>query len=111
MNSDSSRHSEIAALVARCTGFEWDAGNIGKNWESHKVTEREAEEVFVNRPIMFTDDTTHSVLEPRYVALSKTNGNRLLSVVFTIRRGDQIRVISAHDMSRKNRKHYGTEQT
>jgi uncharacterized DUF497 family protein len=65
----------------------------------------------VNRPILFSDDIIHSVLEPRYVALSKTNGNRLLSVVFTIRRSEQIRVISAHDMSKKNRRNYGRTQT
>lgn len=71
-------------LVAQCIGFEWDAGNIGKNWESHKVSEAESEEVFLNRPIFFFDDTKHSILETRYSALGKTHGNRLLALVFTI---------------------------
>ncbi len=111
MKNSPSRHAEIAMLVAKCTGFEWDAGNSDKNLKSHNVSDREAEEVFVNRPILFTDDRAHSTLEPRYVALSKSNGNRLLSVVFTIRQGNLIRVISAHDMSKKNRQKYGTQST
>jgi uncharacterized protein len=104
---DSSRHKQIAALVARCTGFEWDAGNSGKNWESHKVADNESEEVFDNAPLMFRDDIEHSMLESRYIALGKTDGNRLVSNVFTIR-GDLIRIISSQDMSRRNRRTYGT---
>jgi uncharacterized protein len=84
MDFDSSRHREIAALVTRCVGFEWDSGNSGKNWESHKVSDRESEEVFGNVPLMFRDDTKHSMLESRYTALGKTDGNRLVSNVFTI---------------------------
>src|ERR1017187_9353853 len=107
MNSDFMRHSEIAPLVAQCTGFEWDAGNSGKNWESHKVSDRESEEVFDNAPLMFRDDTRHSMLESRYIALGKTDGNRLVSNVFTIRE-NLIRIISSQDMSRSNRRTYGT---
>ena len=107
MNSDFTRHAEIGALVMRCVGFEWDSGNSGKNWESHKVEDRESEEVFDNAPLMFRDDTKHSMLESRYIALGKTNGNRLVSNVFTIR-GNLIRIISSQDMSRSNRRTYGT---
>ena len=41
----------------------------------------------------------------RYYALGHTDIDRLLFVVFTVR-GDKIRVISARDMSRKERKVY-----
>lgn len=32
-----------------CTGFEWDAGNLDKNWAKHGVTFWKCEEVFLNR--------------------------------------------------------------
>ena len=38
--------------LARCTGFEGDAGNADKNWELHDVSRREAEEAFFNRPLV-----------------------------------------------------------
>ena len=35
-----------------CTGFDWDDGNSGKNWEKHGVADFEAEEIFFNRPFI-----------------------------------------------------------
>ena len=35
--------------LAACTGFDWDEGNLLKNWEKHGVTAAECEEVFFNR--------------------------------------------------------------
>jgi uncharacterized protein len=61
------------------TGFEWDDGNATKNWERHRVTRAEAEEVFFNRPI-FLMDATPGNREVRYNVLGRTNGDRLLSV-------------------------------
>jgi uncharacterized DUF497 family protein len=77
MNFDSSRHSEIASLIAGCIGFEWDAGNSGKNWESHKVTDRESEEVFQSGPLVFYDDLMHSAEEERFTVLGRNSGNAL----------------------------------
>jgi hypothetical protein len=37
--------------VADCIGFDWDDGNIGKNWTKHRVTDWECEEVFFNQPL------------------------------------------------------------
>jgi uncharacterized DUF497 family protein len=106
----SSRHKAISELVARCHEFEWDKGNVGKNWDSHNVSDSESEEIFYNAPLIFSDDLIHSENESRYIALGKTDRNRLISVVFTIRER-KIRNISAHDMSRKDRKIYGKEET
>jgi len=44
--------------------------------------------------------------EKRYLALGSTNSGRCLTIVFTIRKKNLIRVISARDMSRKERKAY-----
>jgi uncharacterized DUF497 family protein len=86
-------------------GFEWDQGNIEKNWLSHAVTPQEAEQVFFNRPLMFAHDKAHSQVEKRYFVLGQTDRNRLLFIAFTVRKR-RIRVISARDMNRKERKVY-----
>lgn len=91
--------------LAQCTGFEWDAGNAEKNWELHQVSKAECEQVFFNRPIRVAPDEKHSEQEPRRAVLGQTNAGRLLSVVFTIR-GALVRVISARDMSRNERRLY-----
>ena len=91
--------------LAQCTGFEWDDGNTEKNWQLHKVTRAECEEVFFNRPILVAPDSGHSQREVRYASLGVTNVNRRLAIVFTIR-GTLVRVISARDMSRRERRVY-----
>lgn len=97
---------DLAALVGSLAGFEWDAGNSLKNWASHRVTQAEAEEVFFNRPVFLLEDAKHSARERRYNVLGRSNGDRLLSVIFAVR-GDRVRVISARPMSRKERTAYG----
>ncbi len=86
-------------------GFDWDKGNIEKNWERHRVTHIECEEVFFNRPLVVREDKLHSMAESRYYVLGKTDDERLLFVVFTIRE-NKIRVISARDMNRRERRLY-----
>ncbi len=90
-------------ILSRVEGFEWDKGNIKKNWERHRVTHIECEEVFFNKPLVVKGDEPHSRGEDRYYVLGKTDNERLLFVVFTIR-SNKIRVISARDMSRKERR-------
>lgn len=92
------------------TGFDWDAGNERKNADAHGVSQTEAEQVFFNQPLIVTPDEQHSARELRIRALGITNAGRLLTLFFTMRAdGSLIRVISARDMHRKERKEY--EQT
>jgi hypothetical protein len=83
-------------------GFEWDEGNLTKNWEKHRVSIAECEQVFFNRPLVVADDERHSGQETRYYILGKTDTGRELFIVFTIRRR-RVRVISARDMNKKER--------
>jgi uncharacterized DUF497 family protein len=92
-------------LIMECAGFEWDEGNLLKNWEKHGVSAGECEQVFFNRPLIAGHDKKHSQQENRFFALGHTDSARLLFVVFTIR-NNCIRVISARNMSRKERKVY-----
>jgi uncharacterized DUF497 family protein len=91
--------------LAACTGFDWDEANAVKNWERHRVTPEEAEDVFFHDPLVVRSDPTHSKQEKRYWALGKTGRERWLFVAFTIRR-NRIRVISVRDMSRREREAY-----
>lgn len=95
-------------MLHRCSGFEWDEGNIEKNWLKHKVTPAECEQVFFNQPLVVQDDMQHSAAEKRFYALGRTDIKRLLFIVFTVRK-NRIRVISARDMSRKERRSYSDE--
>ena len=94
----------------RLEGFEWDDGNARKSADKHGVSQSEAEQVFFNKPLLFFEDKQHSAVEVRFHAYGRTNGNRLLQVSFTMRaEGRLIRVISARDMSRKERAVYDQE--
>ena len=83
--------------------FQWDDANSSKNWTRHKVSQTEAEQVFLNRPVVVIDARRGA--EPRWFAFGRTDVNRLLTVVFTIRK-PMVRVIPARPMSRVERKRY-----
>ena len=87
------------------TGFQWDEGNINKNLYKHNVENWECEQIFFNEPLIILDDLKHSYDEKRWAAFGKTDAGRLLTVIYT-KRGSLIRVISARDMKRKERKFY-----
>jgi len=96
---------DIYDLLHKCKGFEGDAHNAEKNRQKHHVTYSECEQIFFNRPLLVADDIRHSEEGNRFYALGQTDGMRMLFVVFTLRK-DNIRVISARDMSRKEKKAY-----
>ena len=85
--------------------FDWDQGNINKNWDKHRVHHLECEEIFFNEPIVTKVEKKGVSQKKRVSALGVTNEGRFLFVVFIIRRG-KIRVVSARDMDKKERKIY-----
>ncbi len=96
---------DFSETIANVTGFQWDKGNLLKNWEKHRVSAVESEQVFFNKPVLAVPDEQHSDTEARFYILGQTDTGRKLFVVF-ITRGNLIRVISARDMNRKERKIY-----
>jgi uncharacterized DUF497 family protein len=95
----------MAIDISECVGFQWNKGNSQKNWDKHQVTGSECEQVFFNQPLLVKDDISHSKTESRYYALGRTDANRQLFLVFTVRE-NLVRVISARDMSQRERKVY-----
>lgn len=86
--------------------FDWDKGNIDKNFKKHKVSNIEIEQAFVNDKEKFSfEDQKHSIIERRYGIFGKTNSGKLLSIVFTLRK-DKVRVITARPISKKERRSY-----
>jgi len=95
-------------ILDNLEGFQWDKGNIEKNWLKHKVLNSECEQVFFNEPLIVADDIKHSKSEKRWFVLGRTDLGRKLFIVFTIRK-KLICVISARDMTKKERKIYNEE--
>ena len=92
--------------LERIIGFDWDDGNVRKN-EKHGVSQSGAEQIFFDVRLLMVADEGHSAEEPRYHALGATLDGRPLHVTFTLRSdGARIRVISARDMHRKERRIY-----
>ena len=90
--------------------FDWDEGNSRKSLEKHDVSQQEAEQVFVDPRVLVLVDDKHSGEEPRLHAYGRTTAGRRLQVSFTLRQNETlIRVISARNMSRKERARYEEE--
>jgi len=96
----------LEEFLAGLEEFEWDSGNSDKNWRDHQVRQAEAEQVLLNRPLVFAADLKHSRTEPRFFSLGRADNGRHLAIVFTTR-GKLVRVISARPMSRGERRVYG----
>ena len=96
---------DIHALLEICHGFQWDEGNSVKSWVKHRVSEGEAEQVFLNEPLLLWEDKKHSEQENRFWAMGRTDQGRYLFVVFTIRK-NLVRIISVRNMNRKERAVY-----
>ena len=93
--------------LEQIAGFDWDDGNSRKSADKHDVSQAEAESIFFNDPLVVVEDVKHSGDEQRFHALGKTTQARLLHITFTLRGdGTLIRVISARDMDRKERRFY-----
>lgn len=90
--------------------FEWDEKNIDKNWKKHKVKPGECEEIFLNDLLLIAEVDKSKILfrENRHIAYGVSNSGRLLFIVFTVLY-KKVRIISARDMSKKERKYYYEE--
>lgn len=95
-------------ILPEPVAFEWDRGNKDKNLVKHKTEIKEIEQVFKDEESITAEDKKHSQIESRYVIFGKTQAGRRLVIGFTIR-NYKVRVITARDMSRKERRDYEEE--
>ncbi len=88
--------------------FEWDPQKAVKNLRKHKVPFTEAATVFDDALSVTVADPDHSMEEDRFIIVGKSYRRRLLIVSFA-ERGDRIRVISARELTRAERRAYEEE--
>lgn len=85
--------------------FEWDATKARSNENKHGVSFFEACEVFDDDHSSAVRDPDHSVDEDRYLIFGASKGLRYLVVSYA-ERGGRIRLISARQMTPRERKAY-----
>ncbi len=85
--------------------FEWDASKAAENLAKHGVRFNEAISVFSDALARIFDDEDHSETELREMIVGHSKRGRLLVVSFT-ERATAIRIISAREATRTERRDY-----
>ena len=88
--------------------FEWDSKKAAKNFRKHRVSFNEAGTVFGDSLGTTVPDPYHSLAEERYITVGMSSRGRLIMVAHT-ERGERIRIISARQLTRAERKAYEEE--
>ena len=79
-----------------------------KNFRKHRVSFNEAATVFGDSLATTVTDPDHSLAEDRYITVGLSSRGRLVMVAHT-ERGERIRIISARELTRAERKAYEEE--
>ncbi len=85
--------------------FEWDPRKAEINLRKHGVSFTEAGTIFGDELAITVPDPDHSDNEDRYITIGWSDRRRLLIVSHTDR-GDRIRIISARELTKTERKEY-----
>ena len=88
--------------------FEWDPEKAAHNLSKHGVSFEEAGTVFQDALFVVFKDPDHSIGEQRSIILGQSSEGRLLVVAYTERRRT-IRLISAREATRRERRAYEEE--
>ena len=88
--------------------FEWDNAKAKTNLRKHCVSFSEAATVLRDRLSITIYDPDHSDAEDRYITIGTSVAGSFLMVAHTDR-GDRTRIISARELTRKEREVYENE--
>ena len=88
--------------------FEWDPRKAEINLRRHGVSFTEAGTVFGDDLAVTVPAPDHSNDEDRYITIGWSDRRRLLMVSHS-ERGDRIRIISARELTKAERKEYEEE--
>lgn len=88
--------------------FEWDPNKAKTNLRKHGVAFPEAATVFRDPLGITVYDPDHSKEEDRYITFGASTADRILMVAHADR-GDRVRIISARELTRTERKTYEDE--
>jgi uncharacterized protein len=90
-------------FVAGELTFEWDALKAAINRRKHGVTFEEAATVFLDPHAQVFDDPDSGVAETRFLLVGLSAARRVLVVVH-VERGAHLRIISAREATRNERR-------
>jgi uncharacterized DUF497 family protein len=85
--------------------FEWNLAKAASNRQKHGVSFEEAASAFGDPNAITFDDPAHSVGEERWLTFGYSTDGRLL-VVSHVERGKRVRLISAREATKHERKIY-----
>lgn len=85
--------------------FEWDPEKAAANLSKHEVSFEEASTVWDDYFNIELFDHGHSVDENRFLMIGESSEKRLLIISFT-ERENRVRIISARELTRKERRDY-----
>jgi len=88
--------------------FEWNPGKAARNLKDHKITFEEAATVFGDPLSLTLPDPDHSNDESRFITVGNSIDGKLLLVSHTDR-DEKIRIISAREATKRERKFYEEE--
>ena len=90
--------------------FVWNTLKAAANRQKHSVSFEEAQSVFRDPLAVTVPDPIHSNQEPREIIIGHSDQSRLLFVCFT-ERAEDIRLFSAREATRQERKKYEDNAT
>ncbi len=85
--------------------FEWDPQKAASNFRKHKVSFLEAATVFSDPLSVTVSDPDHSFEEHRYITIGMSDRFRLIMVSHHDR-GDRVRIVTARELTRRERDVY-----
>ena len=85
--------------------FEWDPEKARANEQKHEISFVEATEVFDDDHSSSTRDPDHSYDEERYLIFGMSKSSKYIVVSYT-ERGNRVRIISARQMTPRERRAY-----
>jgi uncharacterized DUF497 family protein len=88
--------------------FAWDPGKAKRNLAKHGISFDDAQTVFDDDLFLVFADPDHSTDEHRFIVMGRSKRGSLLVVAYT-ERSNEIRLISAREATRQERKTYAEE--
>jgi len=106
MSEEDAESEESGENESRKIEFEWNDEKAALNLAKHGVSFEEAATAFDDEYAYLQEDALHSEDEPREWLIGYSNHNRLMIIAFIQRAHDNIRIISARLVTRRERKIY-----
>ena len=91
--------------------FSWDPKKADENLKKHGVDFREAATVFDDTLSTTFPDADHSAGERRFLIIGMSAAGRILVVLHTEAAADLIRIISARNATRRERRFYEEDES